>query len=384
MTEILTESFCERCGTRYTFESVQQRARPLGRLGTLGRGLKNFVVMDDASFDEAMAVARSEDESKATSAQLEAFHRTFNFCLTCRQYTCAECWNAIEGRCLTCAPLPVEEVIEAPAALSAAATALLTPAPTVAPPPFLAPEPRPTIEVEPEPGPEPAAEVEPEPVADVELEPEPQPAAAEVQVEPEPAAEPAVDVQPVDEVEPELEPVAEVAPEPALADLQVEPEPVAEVEPEPEPTAEVEPEPEPEPAVAEVVAEPEPEVVAHAPVPEAQRASEAPAPSPFPGFKPGRSLDDEIAAYELRIAALASPASAEPTIQAAAFVHREPPPAAMPSRTGTIRGAAELAAEVLAERPAGAAMPGTCHSCGLSISASARFCRRCGARQDAA
>jgi zinc ribbon protein len=27
--------------------------------------------------------------------------------------------------------------------------------------------------------------------------------------------------------------------------------------------------------------------------------------------------------------------------------------------------------------------PGTCRSCGLSISASARFCRRCGTRQAA-
>jgi hypothetical protein len=30
-----------------------------------------------------------------------------------------------------------------------------------------------------------------------------------------------------------------------------------------------------------------------------------------------------------------------------------------------------------------AAGAGSCRACGLSISASARFCRRCGARQDA-
>ena len=57
MTEILTESFCERCGTRYTFEAVQQ-SRPLGRLGTIGRGLKNFVVMSDASLDERRVIIR--------------------------------------------------------------------------------------------------------------------------------------------------------------------------------------------------------------------------------------------------------------------------------------------------------------------------------------
>src|SRR5207244_9933136 len=51
-------------------------------------------------------VARSEKEQRSTSHALEAFHRTFNFCLNCRQYTCGDCWNAVEGRCLTCAPTP--------------------------------------------------------------------------------------------------------------------------------------------------------------------------------------------------------------------------------------------------------------------------------------
>ena len=38
MPEILTESFCERCGTRYTFESVAPRkTRRLGQFKTLSR-----------------------------------------------------------------------------------------------------------------------------------------------------------------------------------------------------------------------------------------------------------------------------------------------------------------------------------------------------------
>ena len=53
-----------------------------------------------------MADARSELEMSATAHQLDAFHQTFNFCLTCRQYTCGNCWNQTEGRCLTCAPVP--------------------------------------------------------------------------------------------------------------------------------------------------------------------------------------------------------------------------------------------------------------------------------------
>ena len=43
MTEILTESFCERCGTRYTFEPVADRRKPLKAIGTLGRGIRHFV-----------------------------------------------------------------------------------------------------------------------------------------------------------------------------------------------------------------------------------------------------------------------------------------------------------------------------------------------------
>src|SRR5260221_278430 len=112
MSEILTESFCERCGTRYTFESPVRRSSPLGALGTVGRGLRNFVAQPDQSIDEAFAVARAETEQRTTAHQLEAFHRTFNFCLSCRQYTCGECWNPVEGRCQSCAPLPE---LEAPA-----------------------------------------------------------------------------------------------------------------------------------------------------------------------------------------------------------------------------------------------------------------------------
>ena len=109
MTEILTESFCERCGTRYTFESARPRVRLKG-VKVLSRGLKNFVLSDDTSMDEAMAAARSETDRESTAHQLDAFHKTFNFCMSCRQYTCPNCWNDTEARCLTCAPLALQEV----------------------------------------------------------------------------------------------------------------------------------------------------------------------------------------------------------------------------------------------------------------------------------
>ena len=114
MAEVLTESFCERCGTRYTFESAKPRVKRLKGVKVLSRGLKNFVLSDDSSLDEAMAAARSDTEREVTSQQLDAFHKTFNFCMTCRQYTCANCWNEAEGTCLTCSPHLGHEIMPAP------------------------------------------------------------------------------------------------------------------------------------------------------------------------------------------------------------------------------------------------------------------------------
>ena len=114
MPEILTESFCERCGTRYTFESATPRGPRLKGLKVMSRGLKNFVLSDDTSMDEAMAAARNETDREQTSQQLDAFHKTFNFCMSCRQYTCGNCWNEAEGRCLSCAPHLGHEVLPAP------------------------------------------------------------------------------------------------------------------------------------------------------------------------------------------------------------------------------------------------------------------------------
>ena len=113
MTEILTESFCERCGTRYTFESARPKSRLKG-VKVMSRGLKNFVLSDDTSMDEAMAAARSDTERESTAYQLDAFHKTFNFCMQCRQYTCPNCWNEAEARCLTCAPHLGHEIMPAP------------------------------------------------------------------------------------------------------------------------------------------------------------------------------------------------------------------------------------------------------------------------------
>ena len=80
MTEILTESFCERCGTRYTFEPVGGKRKPLSKIGTFGRGLKHFVADPGSSLDEALAVARSEQEQRTTQT-------SFRHCEVCEVIT---------------------------------------------------------------------------------------------------------------------------------------------------------------------------------------------------------------------------------------------------------------------------------------------------------
>jgi hypothetical protein len=131
MPEILTESFCERCGTRYTFESAAPRVRRIGKIRTLSKGLKNFVMSDGTSLDEALAAARSDTEREAVSQQLDAFHKAFNFCMTCRQYTCSNCWSDADGRCLTCAPQAGREALDLglPPLAQAAQTAEAAPIP---------------------------------------------------------------------------------------------------------------------------------------------------------------------------------------------------------------------------------------------------------------
>ena len=114
MSEILTESFCERCGTRYTFETEAPRAKRFGKFKVLSKGLKNYVLSDETSLDEALADARNDEDRQASGQQLDAFHKTFNFCMSCRQYTCSNCWNEVESRCLSCAPHLGHDVLEAP------------------------------------------------------------------------------------------------------------------------------------------------------------------------------------------------------------------------------------------------------------------------------
>ena len=105
-------SFCERCGTRYTFGSASSAVAPLRDAKVLAKGLKYFVTSNSASLGEAMAYARMDEHSRESSRATKQFHKTFNFCMTCRQYACDSCWNATQGACLTCAPETGLEPVE--------------------------------------------------------------------------------------------------------------------------------------------------------------------------------------------------------------------------------------------------------------------------------
>jgi len=365
MPEILTESFCERCGTRYTFEAGEaQPKRPtIAKARVLARGLKNFVLSNDP-LEAAMADARRDDERGRAAAQMEAFHQTFNFCMDCRQYTCTSCWNEVDGRCLTCAPMPGrietgiatlepiaiplpeapanghdrEEawprvdlpVLEEPVAIAATEAA----------------------EAEPAPGPEPGSLLLAEPVA-------------------EPVAEPIA--------EPVLEGLADVTPEP-VAYLPGALTPVELPEEEPESAAAEPAALEPEtPAPATEVAAVEPEVIAE-PVP-AQAEPPVAAPA-WTIVAPESTTEHPAPAWPPRTPVYQPPA-APPRSQETPAPHAP----SWPRPAAPLAQALPPVATVWEESSVGVVnRPGSgvqaCFSCGLPLSASARFCRRCGSRQE--
>jgi hypothetical protein len=101
----IADSFCERCGTRYTFSAAPVKGPALAGARLLAKGLKNFVMSDGTSLDEAMEAARIDSGHDESVRVAEEFHKTFNFCMSCRQYACEKCWNENQGACLSCAPL---------------------------------------------------------------------------------------------------------------------------------------------------------------------------------------------------------------------------------------------------------------------------------------
>jgi hypothetical protein len=441
MSEILTESFCERCGTRYTFESARSKIRLKG-VKVLSRGLKNFVLSDDTTMDEAMAAARSETDREATAHQLDAFHKTFSFCMSCRQYTCPNCWNEVEARCQSCAPLPEPE-FAAPEVLPPAFPGLVTlagPA-TIAEPASNGANGHQELIGEGEPAPDVVASwdtaegpADAWTVATDVATPEPEVPASQLS-SPASGIEPAAKAtsqtagllsrfRPGQNLDDELaafERERTVAkPEPGETAGEAPVEPAIEVEP--EPAEATQPEaltPESELATAESeapAAEPEaaavePELVAAEPEPVAAEA-EAPA-AAEPPAQPAADVVEQptwrITAPDLDAPSIGAPArsgepaaapiqatgpslpSAEPqwpvrpewpVPQASAGLPFLGRPAQPPGGVDSLWAASNR--ELVATPPApGRTKSGIqpCISCGLSLSANARFCRRCGTLQ---
>jgi hypothetical protein len=175
--------------------------------------------------------------------------------------------------------------------------------------------------------------------------------------------------------EPEV--VAEPEPEPVVV-AEPEPEPEVVAEPEPEPEAVAEPEPEPE-----VVAEPEPEpVVVAEPEPEPEVVATPATTSPAPqAAQPAPPVEAKLGAG-WRITAPDEPstrwmphatpnASTAPRQPQAPFVNAQANGWGGPTAAGQATGHAASGI-----RP--------CYKCALPLSATARFCRRCGSAQQTA
>ncbi len=467
MPEALTESFCERCGTRYEFKAPT-RLNPLRRTRGLVSGLRNYIMSQDALSDAVGDAMRSEEDTLA-ARQLDAFHASFNFCIDCRQYTCINCWNDAAGRCRSCAPIAgTDDLLERfeasfqaqhPDLVATNGAALLdTPdglsdedlrrhlgvdawpssdlplesnghdadlswpseelVPIAEAQALPEPEPEPFVaaEAEPEPEPEPAAavaEAEPEPfvlaeaqphlvllrwdddarfellpaalsepdlVAQLELEPELE-AATAVESETERAPEPAISVA---EPEPECIAEPEAVPFASPAEPEPEPEPVAAVAPDTEPqgVTAVEPEPEPEPET-----QPQPRHLR--PIGDTILRLPRPAPALDDGRVAAQSDDPAVAARraQLDLLGLGDPGQGPLAGQR---------PNVLPYRSSGASAGAEAVARAAHAAAAGAFWDASarevagamsqvavqnCGQCGLSLSASARFCRRCGTRQ---
>ncbi len=407
MTELLSESFCERCGNRYELGTAEPMSTARKTRG-LVTGLRQFIMSTESLGDSITDAMRVEEEALA-ARQIDAFQETFNFCLDCRRYTCVSCWNDGEGRCRSC--MPVAGIDDLAGIDERTAGPALAPA-AVDETPLLAMAEEPAW---------PAAEELPAPALEWPSEDEIIPAAG---AEAEAATDDGVAVTaPTEFPEPRVVPgfAAEEEPEPVVAAevevaAEAEPEVEPEVEPEDAAAAEVEPEPEPE-LVPELAAEVEPElpeVQPEAPAPEpieepiaaaAELEPEAPEPTPIaPTGAPRRDLRDtflrgpliprttqpaepmpeSLAARRTQLDALGldDPGEGSVTVgQRDALPYRS-------SGAGSAAGSAALAAVWDASTRALEAGAGAqraslrpCGACGLTVSSTARFCRRCGAPQ---
>ncbi|HLA15980.1 MAG TPA: hypothetical protein VJZ72_03675 [Candidatus Limnocylindrales bacterium] len=401
MAEILTESFCERCGTRYTFEASAPRKGRVGKFRTLSRGLKNYVLSDESTFEEALDEARGEEERALSTQQLDAFHQTFNFCMTCRQYTCANCWNELEARCLSCAPDFTHDVLPAAFPDLPIVPALGDGSARAAPQLVVAPD-----------SSWPSSDMPAELANGTEAE-TPGIAAASSPEGPT-IEEQAADDEPDERLVARLTALGAVRVVPALGPQTIAP-PVEPQAPEPEAPIDAGP-PVPEPAVADDEGEIAAMIAAAAAVPvearepvQADRPETTPEPEPStpapPASLPAAATlaepvgwtmvapetpllsDDRVAATQPsgnghHPAPTPTPAWPTPS-DTPQWPTAQARPAPLAADTNGRHGTAALwvasTRDVVSHPGSGIS---ACVSCGLPLSANARFCRRCGSRQD--
>lgn len=341
MTEILTESFCERCGTRYEFGAPEPLSTKQKTRG-LVTGLRQFIMSQDTLSDSIGDAMRAEEETIA-AAQIDAFQEAFNFCLDCRRYTCVSCWNDDAGRCRSCMPLAgVDDIAGFDERLiHASHTAMLADAAL--------------------------ADAGTATDGDVLTWPAAERVVADL-------AWPTVDsIQPAADTNgapPEAEPIAAQA---AEVDLEPAPEPIAKVEVEPEP-----------PVIPETAVTPPP-----APPPAAAprrdlRDTILRGPVTRPA-RPSRVAQPEsLAARRTQLDRLGLDDPGEGTVPVGQ--REQLPYRSSGAGTAAVGGSAALTAVWDASTralQAGAqqALLRPCGSCGLTVSSNARFCRRCGAPQ---
>jgi len=440
VSDSLTATFCERCGTRQEFRAPSGLGPLRKTRGFIG-GLRTYIGGSDA-LSEAMREGMQAQESVVAAAQLDAFHASIHLCIDCRQYTCNECWNVQAGRCRTCAPVIGVDDLADRIAASLTTPATDASAPTAVPvfehpvATTMAAEswPQADHEVYPvssngETAPPAFVEVPAEPMRD-DAPLEVPPALVTVDEEAEAEPEPVLVAEPIEEAPPEAAerpplrvmawdpdetgpvPVAAAAlpdEEPLMADRDADEwsEPsAAEFEPTPiaaaleeEPEAELEPEPEPEPADA---AEPQRMPTTEQPVQAVPRRSgpmrdriirgprsvpHAAPPAP-PAVRVAAQADDhDVAARRAQLELLGLDDASQPSDAQASTEDSDALPyrsrgATVSNREATAAAIRQGMWEASAREVDGAGVTvQSCGGCGLALSANARFCRRCGQRQ---
>ena len=121
MTEILTESFCERCGTRYTFESAAPRRSRIGRVRVVSKGLRNFVMSGREQLLRGDGRRPQRGGAERDRAPARRVPQDLQLLPHLPPVHVRQLLEPAEGRCLTCSPIPGMERFRSSRARIAAA-----------------------------------------------------------------------------------------------------------------------------------------------------------------------------------------------------------------------------------------------------------------------